>query len=60
VETISLPEAVNTVSRNPAYAIGLDDRGTLEVGKRADIVRVALNHTIPVVRSVWRQGNRVV
>ena len=33
----SLPEAVRRVSSVPAGVLGLDDRGTLAVGKRADI-----------------------
>lgn len=60
VDDISLPKAINLVSRNPAQAIGLDDRGILKVGKRADIVRVSRDYAVPVVRSVWRQGERVV
>ena len=33
----SLPEAVRRMTTEPARVLGLDDRGTLEVGKRADI-----------------------
>ena len=33
----SLPEAVRRISAVPAHVLGLDDRGTLAVGKRADI-----------------------
>ena len=36
-ELYSLPEAVRRISSEPARVLGLDDRGTLEVGKRADI-----------------------
>jgi alpha-D-ribose 1-methylphosphonate 5-triphosphate diphosphatase len=59
VETISLPEAIATVTRNPAKAAGLDDRGEIAVGKRADLVRVRLDAGMPVVRAVYRQGRRV-
>ncbi|MEO8882799.1 MAG: alpha-D-ribose 1-methylphosphonate 5-triphosphate diphosphatase [Devosia sp.] len=58
-EGISLPESIAMVSRNPAKAVGLDDRGEIAVGKRADFVRVALIDGTPVVRGVWRQGERV-
>ena len=58
-ETISLPEAVAKVTRNPAHAAGLDDRGEIAVGLRADLVRVRLIDGQPVVREVWRQGVRV-
>ena len=59
VDGISLPKAIKTVTCNPARAIGLDDRGVLEVGKRADVVRVNLDDDMPVIRSVWREGMRV-
>lgn len=59
VEGIRLPDAVNMVARNPARAAGLDDRGLLEIGKRADVVRICAEAPVPVVRSVYRQGRRV-
>ncbi len=34
----SLGDAWNLISRNPAAAMGLDDRGAIEVGRRADVV----------------------
>ncbi|MFW5332522.1 alpha-D-ribose 1-methylphosphonate 5-triphosphate diphosphatase [Hydrogenophaga sp. ZJX-1] len=64
-EILSLPEAVAIVSRNPARATGLDDRGAIEPGLRADLVQVrvvnmpnGLRHG--VVRAVWREGQRVL
>ena len=33
-----LNEAWDIVSKNPAAAMGLDDRGTIEIGRRADVV----------------------
>ncbi|MBA8878524.1 alpha-D-ribose 1-methylphosphonate 5-triphosphate diphosphatase [Phyllobacterium myrsinacearum] len=60
VEGISLPDAVRLVTKNPAEAVGFDDRGVIEVGKRADLVRVRVDEHIPVVRTVWREGRRVV
>lgn len=59
VEGISLPRAVAMVSRNPAEAVGLADRGAIEAGRRADLVRVRLDGHVPVVRTVWREGRRV-
>lgn len=59
VEGISLPRAVAMVSKNPARAVGLDDRGVIEQGRRADLVRVRVDDHVPVVRTVWRQGCRV-
>ncbi len=55
-----LPAAIATVTRNPATAAGLDDRGVLAVGKRADIVRVHDAEEMPVIRAVWRAGERVL
>ncbi|MCT8998173.1 alpha-D-ribose 1-methylphosphonate 5-triphosphate diphosphatase [Chelativorans intermedius] len=59
VEGIALPQAVAKVSKIPAEAVGLDDRGVIEPGRRADLVRVRLDGGIPVVRAVWREGQRV-
>jgi alpha-D-ribose 1-methylphosphonate 5-triphosphate diphosphatase len=59
VPSIDLPEAVRTVTRTPAAAVGLDDRGEIAIGKRADLIRVRVTRDIPVVRSVWRTGERV-
>ncbi|MDF1776771.1 MAG: alpha-D-ribose 1-methylphosphonate 5-triphosphate diphosphatase [Rhizobiaceae bacterium] len=60
VEGITLPQAIRMVSTNPAKSSGLDDRGAICVGKRGDLVRVAVDHQIPIVRTVWREGRRVV
>lgn len=54
----SLPKAVNTVTRNPARAIGLDDRGELAAGLRADLIRVRLSGDMPIVRGAWHRGER--
>jgi alpha-D-ribose 1-methylphosphonate 5-triphosphate diphosphatase len=59
VPSISLPQAIATVTRNPARATGLDDRGEIAVGRRADLVRVSIASGVPVVRQVWRDGRRV-
>ncbi|MDR1241370.1 MAG: alpha-D-ribose 1-methylphosphonate 5-triphosphate diphosphatase [Deltaproteobacteria bacterium] len=57
---VSLREAMETVTINPAKVVGLDDRGELTPGKRADAVQVRLVDGIPVVRAVWRSGLRVL
>ncbi len=59
VEGLDLARALATVTRNPARAAGLTDRGEIAPGKRADLVRVAANAPLPVVRAVWREGLRV-
>ena len=59
VDGITLPQAVAMVSKNPAEAVGLSDRGVVEPGRRADLVRVRVDEHVPVVRTVWREGRRV-
>lgn len=56
----TIPRAVATVSRNPARALGLHDRGEIAAGKRADLVQVRVVGEQPVVRAVWREGRRIV
>jgi alpha-D-ribose 1-methylphosphonate 5-triphosphate diphosphatase len=60
VDTISLPQALRFVTSNPARAGGLDDRGMIEVGRRADLVHVQKTDGAPIVRQVWRTGERVM
>lgn len=55
----SLPEAMQVVSRGPAEAAGLHDRGRIDCGLRADLVRVRELDAHPVVRSVHVGGERV-
>jgi alpha-D-ribose 1-methylphosphonate 5-triphosphate diphosphatase len=43
----------------PARAAGLDDRGRLAPGLRADLVRVHLEGELPLTRGVWVGGLRV-
>jgi alpha-D-ribose 1-methylphosphonate 5-triphosphate diphosphatase len=59
VPGISLPTAIRTVSKTPAEAVGLRDRGEIAVGKRADLIRVRVVGDVPAVRSVWCGGRRV-
>ena len=39
--------------------MGLEDRGEIAAGKRADLIRVRLVGELPVVRTVWHFGSRV-
>jgi alpha-D-ribose 1-methylphosphonate 5-triphosphate diphosphatase len=57
---ISLPGAVRAASLTPARAVGLGDRGEIAPQRRADLVRVRESEGAPVVRAVWRAGERVV
>lgn len=67
---ITLPQGAALVSANPARAAGLEDRGVIATGKRADVLRVQayegasteqhpLDSPMPIVRGVWREGRRV-
>ncbi len=56
---LDLAAAIRTVTKTPAEAVGLVDRGEIAVGRRADLIRVHVAHEVPVVRSVWREGQRV-
>lgn len=59
--SITLPQAIQMVSATPARAVGLDDRGRIANGLRADLVRVRVrdDRSVPIVKSVWREGQRV-
>jgi alpha-D-ribose 1-methylphosphonate 5-triphosphate diphosphatase len=59
VPSFDLPAAIRTVSRTPAHAVGLTDRGEIAVGKRADLVRVYTSAGTSTARNVWRAGRRV-
>jgi alpha-D-ribose 1-methylphosphonate 5-triphosphate diphosphatase len=48
-----------TVTANPARSVGLQDRGVLEPGKRADVIRFAMRGGVPALRGVWSRGERV-
>lgn len=54
-----LPAAIATVSRAPARAAGLDDRGEIRVGLRADLLQARAHGEQPVIQQVWRQARRV-
>jgi alpha-D-ribose 1-methylphosphonate 5-triphosphate diphosphatase len=56
---MALPSAVAKVTSNIASIIGLDDRGRISPGKRADLVRVKVCEDLPVVVSTWREGIRI-
>ncbi len=67
---LPITRGVRLVSGDPARAVGLDDRGSIRVGARADLVRVHRHvvpaserhpggRTVPVVRGVHLRGARV-
>ena len=57
---LSLPDAISTITRNPARMVELSDRGEIAPTKRADLIHVRrLDDGTPVVRQTWRAGERV-
>ncbi|PKN39569.1 MAG: phosphonate metabolism protein PhnM [Deltaproteobacteria bacterium HGW-Deltaproteobacteria-18] len=56
---LPLHESMALITANPARALGLSDRGRIEPGLKADLVRVHIDRDLPVVRRVWRDGERV-
>ncbi|EPR2252130.1 alpha-D-ribose 1-methylphosphonate 5-triphosphate diphosphatase [Yersinia enterocolitica] len=61
--SFTLAQAVNLVTRNPARALGLADRGVIAEDKRADLILARTHegsHNQHVyVQNVWRQGIQV-
>lgn len=54
-----LPSAVAMVTRSPALAGNLPDRGAIKTGLKADLIRVDLQDGHPFVKSAWRSGHRI-
>ncbi|ABB64031.1 alpha-D-ribose 1-methylphosphonate 5-triphosphate diphosphatase [Shigella dysenteriae] len=55
----TLPQAVKLVTKNPAQALNLQDRGVIGEGKRADLVLAHRKGNHIHIDHVWRQGKRV-
>lgn len=53
---IKLHKAVAMVTCNPARAVSLNDRGSISIGKRADLLAVRYFGGLPQVSRVWSQG----
>ena len=49
---------LHTVTAAPAAAAGLEDRGRIAPGLRADLIRIAIVDSVPIVRGVWVRGER--
>jgi N-acetylglucosamine-6-phosphate deacetylase len=55
----SLADAIQMASTNPAKLYGLTDRGTLEVGKRADLVLFTLENFEVNIQKTFVEGQKV-
>lgn len=59
-QALPLYEAMRLFTLNPAKAIGLEgDRGSLEIGKRADLITVHHDGIAPRLTAVLAQGHRI-
>jgi alpha-D-ribose 1-methylphosphonate 5-triphosphate diphosphatase len=57
---LGLSEAINLVTLNPAKAAGIDNyTGSIEVGKKADLLIVQLQNELPVIKNVITNGTVV-
>lgn len=54
-----LPRGIGTVTFAPAQAAGLSDRGALQIGLRADIIRFSDIHGTPALKGAWSSGVQV-
>jgi alpha-D-ribose 1-methylphosphonate 5-triphosphate diphosphatase len=60
--TLSIPLhiTIGMVTHKPARCVGFSDRGSIAVGQRADLVHIGvMSDRLPVVRAVWRAGQRI-
>lgn len=60
IEGYGIAKALRTVTLHPARAAGLHDRGAISSGLRADLVRIHMADRLPVVREVYRGGQRAI
>lgn len=54
-----MARGLRTVTQAPAEAVELSDRGRLEVGKRADLIRFGMVQGTAALRGTWSRGQRV-
>lgn len=59
LEAGNMAKGLHMVSAAPARAVALNDRGELEVGRRADCIVFDVLEGLPSVKQTWVQGRRV-
>lgn len=57
---LPLPKSIGMVTWAVADALGLEDRGHLRPGLRADVLRYRIVGETPVVRGLWCEGQQVM
>ena len=55
----SLNDAIKMASTNPARLYGLNDRGAIEEGKRADLIMFEMIRSEMLIRKTYVRGNLV-
>jgi N-acetylglucosamine-6-phosphate deacetylase len=55
----TLQDAIQMASTNPARLYNLDDRGTIEIGKRADLIMFQIIDNELVIKQTYVSGNLV-
>ncbi|MBJ7554106.1 alpha-D-ribose 1-methylphosphonate 5-triphosphate diphosphatase [Marinomonas spartinae] len=53
-----IPKAMNLVSLNPAKAVGLHDRGLIDLGCKADLIWSSAKEDHVHIEQVWKNGQR--
>lgn len=54
----NMAKGLHTVTAAPAKYTNLEDRGRLQVGLQADLIRFRLTEGVPALRAVWHKGVR--
>ncbi|WP_412552311.1 alpha-D-ribose 1-methylphosphonate 5-triphosphate diphosphatase [Shimia sp. MIT1388] len=54
----NMAKGLHTVTAAPAKYTNLEDRGRLQVGLQADLIRFRLTEGVPALRSAWHKGQR--
>ena len=57
---LPLHRTIRMITLTPSRLAGFEDRGSVAVGQRGDLVRVREIDGLPVPTMVWREGRRVV
>ncbi len=59
LESGNMPKAIASISRNPAIATQLLDRGSIQCGMKADLVSFSIYNNLPIVKKVWVSGQAI-
>ncbi len=54
----NMAKGLHTVTAAPAKYTNLEDRGRLEVGLQADLIRFRVTEGVPALRAAWHKGLR--